>query len=100
MVKITILFHQPTNVEVFEIGYNQTLALLERLPGLKRRQVAMVFGSPSGKSPYYRLLELYFEDSEALDSALRSQEGQIAGASLMNFAGKTSELLFADVYED
>jgi len=100
MVKLSILFHQPDNIPEFETGYNQSLALLEKMPGLKRRQACLVFGSPAGRSPYYRILELYFEDGAALDEALRSEPGQAAGATLMSFAGKGSELFFSEVFED
>jgi uncharacterized protein (TIGR02118 family) len=100
MVKLVILFRQPEDEATFEPGYNDSLALLERLPGIRRRQACTILGSPSGRSPYYRILELYFDDFEALDLALRSAEGQAAGGALMRFAGHSAELLFADVYED
>lgn len=85
---------------VFETNYNTSLALLEKMPGISRRQACLVFGSPSGQSPYYRILEFYFEDSATLDSALRSPEGQMAGTNLMKFAGNAVELIFSDVYEE
>jgi uncharacterized protein (TIGR02118 family) len=99
MVKLSILFRQPTDETGFEQGYNHTLALMEKMPGIRRRQACMVFGSPAGKSPFYRVLELYFDDNTALDLALRSPEGRAAGADLMQFA-RTAEVIFSDVYED
>ena len=99
MVKLTILFHQPADETTFEGRYNQNLALLEQMPGIRRRQACMVLGSPAGKSPYYRFLEFYFDDYAALDSALLSAQGRTAGADLMQFA-RDAELVFADVFED
>jgi uncharacterized protein (TIGR02118 family) len=100
MVKLTILFRQPSDEMTFEGQYNYNLSLMEQLPGLKRRQACMVIGSPAGKSPYYRILELYFDDNAALDQALRSPEGQTAGRDLMKFAAKEAELIFSEVFEE
>ncbi len=99
MVKLSILYRQPADEASFEPRYNQSLALMEQLPGIRRRQVCHVLGSPAGKSPFYRFLELYFDDFESLDSALLSPEGRAAGADLMQFA-RDSELIFSEVYEE
>ena len=99
MVKLTILYRQPADEVTFETRYNQNLALLEQMPGIRRRQACMVIGGPGGKSPYHRILEFYFDDSEQLDSAMLSPEGRAAGADLMQFA-RDAELIFADVFED
>lgn len=100
MVKLTILYRTPSTQAGFEDHYNQNLALLEKLPGLRRRQANVVIGSPQGTSPYSRILELYFDDFSALDQALLSAEGRAAGADLMKFAGKEAELIFSEVYEE
>jgi uncharacterized protein (TIGR02118 family) len=99
MHKLTILFRQPANETAFEQSYTQILALMEQLPGLRRRQACMVLGSPAGRSQYHRILELYFDDSEALDKALLSEAGRMAGKALMTVA-KDAELLFAEVFEE
>lgn len=100
MVKLSLLFLQPTDEESFEPRYNQNLALLEKLPDLRRRQACVVLGSPSGKSPYYRMLEFYFDDFATLDAALTSIEGRAAGADLMQFAAQRVELVFSEVFEE
>jgi uncharacterized protein (TIGR02118 family) len=100
MVKLIILYKHPIDENTFEEGYNRNLALLEKLPGIVRRQANMVTGGPTGISPYYRILELYFEDFAALDSAMTSPEGVQAGRDLVAYAGKLAELLFVDVFED
>jgi len=99
MVKLSILYHQPADENAFELRYNQNLALMEQLPGIRRRQACVVLGNAAGRSPYCRILELYFENYPALDEAMRSTQGQQAGADLMQFA-KDSELIFSEVYED
>src|SRR5260221_14623739 len=99
MLKLTILYPQPTDEDAFEVRYNQNLALMEKMPGIQRRQACVVLGGPGGKSPYYRILELYFVDFPTLDSAMLSPEGRAAGGDLMQFA-RDSQLIFADVYEE
>jgi uncharacterized protein (TIGR02118 family) len=84
----------------FEQHYVQNLALMEQMPGIRRRQANVVLGSPAGKSPYARLLELYFDDFAALDAALTSPQGRAAGRDLLQFAGKEVELIFSEVYEE
>jgi uncharacterized protein (TIGR02118 family) len=99
MVKLSILYRRPADETTFEAHYNQNLALMEKLPGIQRRQACIVLGNPAGKSPYSRILELYFADYATLDRALLSPEGRVAGADLMEFA-RDAELIFAEVYED
>jgi len=100
VVKLTLLFQHPTDIDTFEEGYNQSLALLEKMPGIRRRQACFVLGSPAGKSQYYRFLEFYFADRDAMDAAMLSEQGKAAGQSLVAFAGRTVELVFAEVFED
>ncbi len=103
MVKLMIMFKHPKAVDTFEAGYVKTLALLEKMEGIQRQQANMVLGNPmnpQGHSPYYRILEFYFEDQNSLDSAMRSTEGVAAGQALMQYAGDIVEVMFVDVFED
>lgn len=103
MVKLMIMFKHPTDVDRFEAGYVKSLALLEKMTGIQRQQANIVLGNPmnpEGHSPYYRILELYFEDQTSLDKAMRSPEGVAAGQSLMQYAGDIVEVMFVDVFED
>lgn len=100
MVKLMLLYKKPASIPDFEKGYNANLALLEKMPGILRRQANVVLGGPRGDSPYYRILEFYFDDFDALDAALRSAEGVAAGQDLMHYAGALVELIFVDVFED
>lgn len=100
MVKLLLLFKQPTDESTFESHYVNNLAALERMPGILRRQANMVLGSPMGKSTYYRMLEFYFNSFEDLDAALTSEAGLTAGRQLMQTVGDLVELVFVDVFED
>jgi uncharacterized protein (TIGR02118 family) len=100
MVKLVLLFKKPADESAFEEGYADNLALLERMPNIIRQQANMVLGSPGGVSPYYRILEFYFEDFDKLDAAITSPQGVEAGRDLMKYAGGIVELVFVDVFED
>jgi len=104
MVKFMIIFHHPgTDVTEFEAGYARFLGMVEQIPNIIRRQVVTVIGSPEGDSPYYRILELYFDTQEAMTAALRTEAGQIAGAGLYEVfkpLGYKFDTAFAEVYEE
>ena len=100
MVKFIIVFRHPDNAETFENIYQDFLGLVERMPHIKRRQVAHITGSPLGKPDCYRMLELYFETTEDQQTALMSEIGQEAGRELMKLERDSFDLLFADVYEE
>jgi uncharacterized protein (TIGR02118 family) len=100
MVKFSILFRKPDDLEAFENIYQDFLALIERMPEVKRRQANTVLGSPFGESPYYRVLEVYFDDYAILNSSLLSPAGQEAGGELRRLPAGSFEMFFADVYEE
>ena len=77
MIKFSVMFRQPDDIDNFENTYNDFLALVERMPDIERRQVVHVLGSPQGQAPYYRLLELYYADEMALRTALMSTAAEI-----------------------
>lgn len=101
MVKFMILFYQPDSVMKFENMYNDLLALIERMPGITRRQVVNSLGSPTGAAPIYRILEVYFEDETQMRAALMSPRGQEAGAELTTrFPRDSYQMLYAQVFEE
>ena len=100
MIKLTILYRTPADVEAFEAFYNANLALLEHIPGVVRREASVILGAPGGESPYYRGMALYFEDFESFDRGMRSPAGEAAGRHLMSFAAELAELFYAEVFEE
>jgi uncharacterized protein (TIGR02118 family) len=99
MVKLMILFRKSETPD-FQDRYHQSLGLLEKMPGIRRRAASVVHGSPGGVLPFGRILEFYFDDRDAMQAALRSPEGQAAGRDLIEFAQQDAVVLFADVYEE
>lgn len=100
MVKFMVLFAAPDDQDEFENTYNDFFALVERMPNITRRQVIDILGSPVGDTHLFRILEVYFEDREMMDAALRSKPGQEAGDELRRFKPGSFEMVFADVYEE
>lgn len=95
-----MIFQQPANIAEFESAYNDLLALVERMPDIRRRQVISVLGSPLGTSSLYRILEVYYDTQAALEDSLKSPAGQEAGGELQRFPAGSFELIFAEVYEE
>ena len=69
MFKFMLIFFHPEDVVTFENRYQDLLALVERMPEIVRRQVILITGSPAGQSPYYRILEVYYADQDAMNRA-------------------------------
>jgi len=99
MVKFVVCFRHPASPEGFENVFQDFLALVERMPGIQRRQVMHVVGAPQGRAHYGRVLELYFADQPALEQALLSPQGQEAGRELGRFDAGSLEVFFGHVFE-
>lgn len=99
MLKFMMMFQIPDDEATFENSYNDFLALVERMPFIKRRQVVLALGSPMGEPPYYRILEIYFDGQRELETSLMSFSGQEAGKELGRFGGKV-HVMIAEVFED
>lgn len=80
--------------------YNKFLMDLERLPGVRRKSVSTVFGALKGRVPYTTIVEVVFDNREAMEAALMSEAGQEAGQNLINFGGSGAYTLYMDVMEE
>lgn len=78
MPKLIVLYPLPSDVAIFERRYRSEHApmVVEKIPGLKKFLAAQVLGTPSGKAPYQRVAELYFDSMESLRAAMASPGGQ------------------------
>jgi uncharacterized protein (TIGR02118 family) len=83
MVKAVVLYGPPDDADAFERYYADThTALATAIPGLQRFEAAQGITTPDGSElPYQRIAELTFEDMDALQAGLGSEEGQ-AGLGL------------------
>lgn len=99
MVKLVALYKKPSDPSSFDRHYRDThLPLVRKWPGLRRVELGRVTGMPGGgEPPFYLIVEMYFDDQEALRAALRSPEARAAGESLQQFAAGLVTLLYAQV---
>lgn len=98
MVKLVALYKKPPDPEGFDSHYTQThVPLVRKWPGLRRVEIGKVTGAIGGESPYYLVAEMYFDDVDALKTALRSPEGRAAGENLQSFAPGLVTMLYVQV---
>lgn len=98
MVKLIALYKKPEDPKAFDNHYYNThVPLANKIPGLRKCEVAKVSGTPQGESEYYLIAELYFDDMEALKAGMGSPEGKAAAKDVMSFAKDIVYMMFANV---
>ena len=80
MIKLNVLYPQPTSVDDFEKDYASHLQLLHEKLGIPADQkpycLIKYLPSPEGHAPYYQMFAMPFESEEAFQAAMSSQEMQ------------------------
>jgi uncharacterized protein (TIGR02118 family) len=99
MVKAVVLYGPPADADAFERYYADTrTALATAIPGLRRFEAAQGIATPDGSElPFQRIAELTFEDMDALQAGLGSEEGQAAVNDIPNFATGGVTIFFAEI---
>jgi len=101
MVKLVVLYAPPEDPNAFDDYYFGThTPLAEKIPGLRRLEVAKLAGLDGATSPYYLQAELAFDDAGALEQGLSSPEGTAAGRDVAHFASAGVTMLVADVVRE
>lgn len=100
MVKLTLLYYQPKDPESFERYYAEIhLPLVSKVSGIRRLELAKVAGTPDGSPPaFYRIGELYFDNSEQMGEVMSTPEMQAAIADIANFASGGVVRLISQVH--
>ncbi|MFD2131586.1 EthD family reductase [Pseudogracilibacillus auburnensis] len=97
MAKVIALYKQPQDKEKFDEHYfNVHAPLTEKIPGLREMNVTKIVGSPMGKSEFYLLCEMVYDDMDALQTAMRTDEGKASGKDVMQFAGDLVTLMIGE----
>ncbi|TQF02406.1 EthD family reductase [Kitasatospora acidiphila] len=98
--KITAIFENPQDPDVFEAGHDDQIALAKKIPGVQRVESAKVWPKEDGSpTPAYRVLDLYFTDYDAASRAVTTEEAGAFVAKLRELATGGVRLLFTDVEE-
>ncbi|HMO32667.1 MAG TPA: EthD family reductase [Lacibacter sp.] len=88
MIKGTVLYGHPADVNAFESYYSEIhLPLVSNVTGITKAEYTKFLPGPDGSPPaYYRMAELYFNNPAEMQQALSSSEGMAMAADLSNFA--------------
>lgn len=101
MVKLIALYKQPEDQKVFDEHYfNTHTPITKKIPGLRKMEVTKIVGSPMGKSDYYLLCEMYYDDHDALKAAMKTDESKASGKDLMSFAGDIVTLMIGEEVDE
>src|SRR5947209_15580642 len=98
MVKLVVCYGAPEDPAAFDQYYGDThTPLVHKIPGLRRFEAGKVLGTPDGSPPpFYLLAELAFDNTDELQKAMASPEGQATGADVEKFATGGVTIMIAD----
>jgi uncharacterized protein (TIGR02118 family) len=99
MTRVLVLYAQPSDPNAFDRYYfDSHVAIAKKIPGLRSYQVSTRSpGVIAGDQPPYLVAELTFDNEAAVQTALRSPEGQAVAGDLANFARAGVTILTYDV---
>jgi|SRR3990172_4022643 len=100
MYKLVILIEPQSDAARFDSRWPEFLAVVERMPGLRREVTSRVDRVLSGTFHVYLIHELFFDSLKAAADAMESVEGQIAGQILQEISTGKVTLLLADHLQD
>jgi len=95
--KITVMYDAPQDADAFEAQYHHQLALVAGIPGLQRVETHRVWPTGQATPPLaYRVVELHFEDLEAMQSAVATQEARRFFPSIFGLGAGGAHLVYHD----
>ena len=99
MIKVTVLYGQPTDSAVFEdyYAYNHT-PIATKMTGHERLELTKFLNAADGEKPaYYRMAEFWYANIETMQQAMGSPEGQATAGDLTIFATGGITLLVGEI---
>jgi uncharacterized protein (TIGR02118 family) len=95
-MKLVALYQEPADPAAFDEAYFKThIPLIEKVPGLQKTVVTRFTRTIMGDG-FYMMAEMYFADTEALKTGMKSPEMAAAGENLNSFAAGLVTLMFAE----
>lgn len=99
MVKLIAYYRNPEDKPEFDKKYFQEhLPLAEKMPGLLKMEVSRL-KDIAGISGFYLQADMYFENIDALNKAMSSDEGKAAGKNIMSFAKDYTVMTIGEIVE-
>jgi uncharacterized protein (TIGR02118 family) len=101
MVRLTVLYGQPTDPRAFDEYYAKThIPIARKMRGWSRWTIEKVISKPGDPpSPYYLVVGLYAADMEELQRILATPESRAAADDVANFATGGATNLLTEVEE-
>lgn len=100
VAKVIALYKRPKDTAAFEDKYfNEHMPIAQKIPGLQLIEISRVCGAPEGEADYHMMVELYFDNMDAVKAGMESHEGKAARKHAESFAGDLLTLMFAEVGE-
>ena len=98
MVKLIAYYKEPQDRSDFDKKYfDEHLPLATKMPGLIKSEVSKLKGIGGSDSKFYMQADMYFENSDSLNSAMMSPEGKAAAKNLMSFAKEIVTMSIGEV---
>src|ERR1700756_3747082 len=90
-VKLVVIYPRPKDIQAFETVYNRDHVpmAVTKLAGKTKLVATRVLGSPNGKPPFHRIVEIYFPSMDAMEACATSEGGKqtIANAVSISSGG-------------
>src|SRR5262245_3802207 len=87
MVRFLVLYNTPKDTEAFERHYREVhIPLIKKLPGLRRCTIGQHAIPVRDDEPYYWIVELEWDNMDALQKAFQSPEGLATAQDVANLA--------------
>jgi uncharacterized protein (TIGR02118 family) len=100
MVKITVLYGQPTDPEAFERYYpqhNARYASREAIPGALKIDLSRSLPALPGQAPFYRATDVWFETLEDALQALATPTVQQGMQDFQHYATGGTQVAISEV---
>ena len=97
--KITVIYDNPTDPDVFESAYEaEQLEAARKIPGYLRIEASKVWPKEDGSpTPAHRMIDLYFPDYDAASLAVTTPEAGAFFEAMARLSTGGVRVLFAKV---
>ena len=102
MIKFVAIYRTPDDPDVFDKNYFAThVPIVNDTPGLVRAELAKVTRMMVGEPAYYLIAELYFDSTESMKAAFKSDPWRASGDNLRDWGGMDLVTMFtAQIVDD
>ncbi|HVE93084.1 MAG TPA: EthD family reductase [Actinomycetota bacterium] len=100
MVKIIAIWKKPEDTEAFEKHYTEIhIPLAKKMPGVRKIEIHRARRALVGGEDVYAVVELHFDDRQAMRAALESEAGMATGADAHKLSNGTIQLIACETEE-